>query len=233
MKSRLAIAMSVLMLGTVLAALPSFAQTRDRTTGTAAPEQSSACVHFQQGCSDKPYPMAQNAAPNSAQTGARESREARSASGGERVSGERTSGNRERLSSARTRGSARVSERERVGASARVSERERVGGSARVSERERVGGSARVSERAATSDQFMRSAAPEPSGVDERVAVREGARGESFGFGERRDYYNAAPGVEVAGAGRDAIAMCEARFQSFDPETGTYMGFDGIRHPCP
>ena len=209
MKSRLAIAMSVLMLGTVLAALPSFAQTRDRANGTAAQGQSSGCVHFQQGCSDKPYPMAQNASPNSAQTGAQESRQARSASGGERINGARTSGNRERLSSARTRGSARVSERERVG------------------------GSARVSERAGASDEFMRSAAPGPSGVDEQVAGREGVSGETYGFGGQRDYYNAAPGVEIADADRDAIAMCEARFQSFDPATGTYMGFDGIRHPCP
>ena len=209
MKSRIAIAMAALTLGTVLATLPSFAQTRDRPNGTAAQGESGSCVHFQQGCSDKPYPMGQNASPNSARTGARESREARSASAGERISGER-SGNRERLSSQRTSG-------------ART----------RVAERDRLGGSVRVSERAQTSDEYMRSAAPEPSGTRERVAGREGLRGETYGFGERRDYYNAAPGVEVAGGDRGAIAWCETRFHSFDPATGTYMGFDGIRHPCP
>ncbi|QOG19822.1 MULTISPECIES: BA14K family protein [Bradyrhizobium] len=25
---------------------------------------------------------------------------------------------------------------------------------------------------------------------------------------------------------------CAARFRSFDPATGTYLGFDGNRHPC-
>ena len=35
----------------------------------------------------------------------------------------------------------------------------------------------------------------------------------------------AAPGNEVSGSN------C-ARFHSFDPATGTYMGRDGRRHPC-
>jgi hypothetical protein len=25
---------------------------------------------------------------------------------------------------------------------------------------------------------------------------------------------------------------CAERFRSFDPATGTYLGFDGNRHPC-
>lgn len=226
MKSRIAIAVSALTLGTALAAVPSFAQTRDRASGTVAPAESSSCVHFQQGCSDKPYPMGQNASPNSGQsserTGTRENRTARSASGGERISGQRASGNRERLSSERA-----SSVRTRVG------ERERLSGTARVSERAR--GSARVGERARTSDEYMRSAAPEPGGASERVASRESVRGETFGFGERRSYYDYQPGVEIAGAGApsSAIALCQTRFRSFDPATGTYMGFDGIRHPCP
>jgi hypothetical protein len=32
--------------------------------------------------------------------------------------------------------------------------------------------------------------------------------------------------------GRDQ-AYCQQRFRSFDPASGTYMGFDGQRHPCP
>lgn len=196
MKSRVVVIISALTLGTALAAVPSFAQTRDRangpevqqqSTGTVPQQESRGCVHFQQGCSDKPYSMAENGSANSERTGTRE-----------RSSGERTSG-------ARTR----------------------------VGERERVRGGARVGERARTSDEYMRSAAPEPSGAREQVAGRQGARGETSGFGERRGYYNSEPGVEIADADRGAIGWCETRFHSFDPATGTYLGFDGIRHACP
>ncbi|MBM7486009.1 hypothetical protein JOE52_004991 [Bradyrhizobium canariense] len=26
---------------------------------------------------------------------------------------------------------------------------------------------------------------------------------------------------------------CSQRYKSYDPSSGTYMGYDGIRHPCP
>jgi hypothetical protein len=32
--------------------------------------------------------------------------------------------------------------------------------------------------------------------------------------------------------GGDEIA-CQQRFRSYDPASGTYLGFDGLRHPCP
>jgi hypothetical protein len=31
----------------------------------------------------------------------------------------------------------------------------------------------------------------------------------------------------------DAVAYCMQRFRSYDPQSGTYLGFDGLRHPCP
>ena len=31
----------------------------------------------------------------------------------------------------------------------------------------------------------------------------------------------------------DAEAYCIQRFRSYDPESGTYLGYDGYRHPCP
>jgi len=31
----------------------------------------------------------------------------------------------------------------------------------------------------------------------------------------------------------DAIEYCMQRYRSYDPESMTYMGFDGLRHPCP
>ena len=31
----------------------------------------------------------------------------------------------------------------------------------------------------------------------------------------------------------DADAYCSQRFKSYDPASGTYLGYDGNRHPCP
>lgn len=33
--------------------------------------------------------------------------------------------------------------------------------------------------------------------------------------------------------GGDAVAYCMERFQSYNPASGTYLGYDGFRHPCP
>jgi len=77
-----------------------------------------------------------------------------------------------------------------------------------------------------------------------------GFRGSAFAFGFGPSYYDygydygydsgyypyddeayayVAPGV----ADGDSVAYCEQRFRSYDPSTGTYLGFDGLRHPCP
>lgn len=42
-------------------------------------------------------------------------------------------------------------------------------------------------------------------------------------------YYASAP----AYGGDDAISYCMQRFKSYDPNSGTYLGYDGRRHPCP
>jgi BA14K-like protein len=31
----------------------------------------------------------------------------------------------------------------------------------------------------------------------------------------------------------DNTAYCTKRFRSYDPGSGTYLGYDGLRHPCP
>ena len=31
----------------------------------------------------------------------------------------------------------------------------------------------------------------------------------------------------------DAVAYCSSRFRSYDPASGTYLGYDGLRHACP
>jgi hypothetical protein len=33
--------------------------------------------------------------------------------------------------------------------------------------------------------------------------------------------------------GGDAVAYCMQTYQSYDPASGTYLGYDGLRHPCP
>ena len=37
--------------------------------------------------------------------------------------------------------------------------------------------------------------------------------------------------VERSGGGADAY--CSQRYRSYDPSSGTYLGYDGERHPCP
>jgi hypothetical protein len=42
------------------------------------------------------------------------------------------------------------------------------------------------------------------------------------------------PVVQVApGGGGDDVAYCMQTYRSYDPQSGTYLGFDGLRHPCP
>jgi hypothetical protein len=145
MKSRLAIALSALTLGTALAVVPSFAQTNGQPSGTAAEQQGSGgCIVFQQGCSNKPYPM-----NNGEQTGSSQSRTARSA----------------------------------------------------------------------------------PSGQSERTA--QGRESETYRLGEQNRYNDYASGMQVGAAGRGDTEWCAMRFRSYDPATGTYMGFDGVPHACP
>ena len=48
-------------------------------------------------------------------------------------------------------------------------------------------------------------------------------------------YYAYAPGPVTAAAPVTAggnAGDCESRYHSYDPATGTYLGFDGMRHPC-
>jgi BA14K-like protein len=55
------------------------------------------------------------------------------------------------------------------------------------------------------------------------------------GYYDGDQYYDdssvaVAPGP--AGGG-DAVAYCMQTYRSYDPASGTYMGNDGYRHPCP
>jgi BA14K-like protein len=46
-------------------------------------------------------------------------------------------------------------------------------------------------------------------------------------------YYAPAPQVYYGAPAGDAVAYCMQRFRSYDPSSGTYLGYDGQRHPCP
>ena len=37
---------------------------------------------------------------------------------------------------------------------------------------------------------------------------------------------------QVVGTGNEAGGGCAQRYHSYDPSTGTYLGFDGARHRC-
>jgi hypothetical protein len=50
---------------------------------------------------------------------------------------------------------------------------------------------------------------------------------DDYAYGD--DYVAVSPGA----ADGDSVASCRARFRSYDPSTGTYLGYDGLRHPCP
>jgi hypothetical protein len=39
--------------------------------------------------------------------------------------------------------------------------------------------------------------------------------------------------VPDSGGGDDAVAYCMQTYRSYDPRSGTYLGNDGLRHPCP
>jgi hypothetical protein len=43
----------------------------------------------------------------------------------------------------------------------------------------------------------------------------------------------AAPPPPPAPVAGDAEAYCMQKYRSYDPRTGTFMGYDGIRRPCP
>ncbi len=48
-------------------------------------------------------------------------------------------------------------------------------------------------------------------------------------------YYDDGPVVvaPAQGGGDDAVAYCMQTYRSYDPRSGTYLGNDGYRHPCP
>ena len=73
-------------------------------------------------------------------------------------------------------------------------------------------------------------------------------RGHRYRGGYHRRHYGPggavlgglAAGAIIGGAiansqarANDAVAYCAQRYRSYDPASGTYLGYDGYRHPCP
>jgi hypothetical protein len=49
--------------------------------------------------------------------------------------------------------------------------------------------------------------------------------GPGYYYGPYQPAYGPPPG--------DAVAYCMSRYKSYDPRSGTFLGYDGLRHPCP
>ena len=60
---------------------------------------------------------------------------------------------------------------------------------------------------------------------------------QSYGYGpgyyDDQYYDDGAVAVDAAPGGDDAVAYCTQTYRSYDPRSGTYLGNDGYRHPCP
>jgi len=69
-------------------------------------------------------------------------------------------------------------------------------------------------------------------------ALASAANRNSYYYGPGYAYapgYSYAPGYAYAPAyaGGADDRYCSQRYRSYDPASGTYLGYDGIRHPCP
>ena len=64
------------------------------------------------------------------------------------------------------------------------------------------------------------------------VALGAGLLGAAAILGSPVPYYGSGYAYPQGGGGNSS-ASCESRFKSYNPATGTYLGYDGLRHPCP
>jgi hypothetical protein len=64
-------------------------------------------------------------------------------------------------------------------------------------------------------------------------AIVGGALAAPYYYGESHYYAPAAYGPGYYPAPGSDAPYCASRYRSYDPATGTYLGYDGVRHPCP
>jgi BA14K-like protein len=74
------------------------------------------------------------------------------------------------------------------------------------------------------------------AGVAAGSALGYGYGYDPYYYGDDYAYYDGGyydPGYVVGEAAVPDASWCAAQYRSYDPATGTYLGFDGLRHPCP
>jgi hypothetical protein len=79
------------------------------------------------------------------------------------------------------------------------------------------------------------------AGISPAFAQRGRGRGWGGGGGDIGAAIGLGIGAAVIGGAiaaqeaqqQEAIGYCMRRFRSYDPESMTYLGRDGLRHPCP
>ena len=76
-------------------------------------------------------------------------------------------------------------------------------------------------------------AASRPYGYDYGYAPGYYGYGPTYSYDPGYSDYGYAPGGYVEAAPGGDVAYCQQRFRSYDPASGTYLGYDGYRHPCP
>ena len=63
------------------------------------------------------------------------------------------------------------------------------------------------------------------------ASSQRGYYGPGYGYGP--GYAYGPPAYAPVYGGGDEVRYCMSRFKSYDPGSGTYLGYDGMRHPCP
>jgi hypothetical protein len=53
------------------------------------------------------------------------------------------------------------------------------------------------------------------------------------GYVDQGDVDDGYVAVAPGGGGGGGAAYCAQRYRSYDPASGSFLGFDGLRHPCP
>lgn len=53
------------------------------------------------------------------------------------------------------------------------------------------------------------------------------------GYGGGPSYVEGGPGYAAGPGGGGDVNYCMQRYRSYDPQSGTFLGYDGARHPCP
>ena len=65
------------------------------------------------------------------------------------------------------------------------------------------------------------------------AAIGGAIASQGYGYYGAPGYYYDNGAVVVAPAGDDAVAYCMQTYPSYDPASGSYLDFDGVRHLCP